>query len=190
MYTCSMCVHTLLYMWFTTTCTYTCPRVYMYTYICMCIYIYIYVCIHANYMYKCTYIVYIRMWLTTTRSKYRYSFQFTKPRHRMHSCPNLIPGPITTPSETETWTPVCVCMCARQQLLTSYVYACHTYVCHTHCIYNRLFMQLRNLCILAQKRQFQMYVDFIYAWLYMGCGYPTVDINYANYICAISVLLA
>ena len=29
-----------------------------------------------------------------------------------------------------------------------------------------------------------------YAWLYMGCGYPTIDINYANYICAISVSLA
>ena len=27
--------------------------------------------------------------------------------------------------------------------------------------------------------------DFIYVWLYMGCGYPTVDINYANYICVI-----
>ena len=35
-----------------------------------------------------------------------------------------------------------------------------------------------------------MYADFIYVWLYMGCGYPTVDINYANYICAILVLLA
>ena len=33
-----------------------------------------------------------------------------------------------------------------------------------HC--NRLFMRPRNLCDLAQKRQ--MYVDFIYAWLYMG----------------------
>ena len=31
-----------------------------------------------------------------------------------------------------------------------------------------------------------MYADFIYARLYMGCGYPTVD-NYPDYICAISV---
>ena len=35
-----------------------------------------------------------------------------------------------------------------------------------------------------------MYADFIYAQLYMGCGYPTLDINYANCICAILVLLA
>ena len=28
---------------------------------------------------------------------------------------------------------------------------------------------------------------FIYVWLYMWCGYPTIDINN---ICAISVLLA
>ena len=42
--------------------------------------------------------------------------------------------------------------------------------------YNCFFMRLRNLCILAPKRQFQMYADFIYARLYMGCGYPTVDI--------------
>ena len=35
-----------------------------------------------------------------------------------------------------------------------------------------------------------MYADFIYAWFYMGCGYPTVDINYTNYISVISVLLA
>ena len=36
-----------------------------------------------------------------------------------------------------------------------------------------------------------MYADFIYAQLYMGCGYPTIDINYVNYTCiyAISVLL-
>ena len=35
-----------------------------------------------------------------------------------------------------------------------------------------------------------MYVDFIYARLYMGCGYPIADINnYANYICVISVLV-
>ena len=27
-----------------------------------------------------------------------------------------------------------------------------------------------------------MYADFIYAQLYMESGYPTVDINYANYI--------
>ena len=26
-----------------------------------------------------------------------------------------------------------------------------------------------------------MYADFIYVWLYMECGYPTVDINYVNY---------
>ena len=30
---------------------------------------------------------------------------------------------------------------------------------------------------------------YIYVRLYMGCGYPTVDINYANYICVISVSL-
>ena len=38
-----------------------------------------------------------------------------------------------------------------------------------------------------------MYVDFIYGWLYVGGGiatYLTVDINYANYICVISVSLA
>ena len=35
-----------------------------------------------------------------------------------------------------------------------------------------------------------MYADFIYAQHYMGCGYPNVDINYVNYICAILVLLA
>ena len=31
-----------------------------------------------------------------------------------------------------------------------------------------------------------MYGDFIYVRLYLGCGYPTTDINYANYmyICA------
>ena len=34
--------------------------------------------------------------------------------------------------------------------------------------------------------QRKLYADFIYVWLYMGCGYPTVDINYANCICAIS----
>ena len=48
-------------------------------------------------------------------------------------------------------------------------------------------MRLRNLCVLTKKR---LYADFIYARLYMGCGYPTVDINYANFICVISVLLA
>ena len=32
-----------------------------------------------------------------------------------------------------------------------------------------------------------MYADFIYAWLYTGCGYPTVDMNYVT--CVISVLL-
>ena len=42
--------------------------------------------------------------------------------------------------------------------------------------YNRLFMQLRNLR-LAKKR---LYADFIYAQLYMGCDYPTVDINSVN----------
>ena len=56
-------------------------------------------------------------------------------------------------------------------------------------VYNRLLMRLKNLCF-SQKRQFQMYADFIYVRLYMGCGYPTVDniitdINYANYISAI-----
>ena len=51
--------------------------------------------------------------------------------------------------------------------------------------YDQLFMQLRNLCVLAKNSQFADY-----AWFYMGCGYPTVDINYANYICAISVLFA
>ena len=30
--------------------------------------------------------------------------------------------------------------------------------------------------------------DFVYAWFYMGCDYPTIDINYMNYICSISVL--
>ena len=53
-------------------------------------------------------------------------------------------------------------------------------------------MRLKNLCILAKKGNFKlMYADFIYAQLYMGCGYPTVDtyINYANYMCAISILL-
>ena len=38
--------------------------------------------------------------------------------------------------------------------------------------YNWLFMWPNSLCVLAQKRQFKMYVDFIYAWLYMRCGYP------------------
>ena len=33
--------------------------------------------------------------------------------------------------------------------------------------YNWLLMRPRNLCDLAQKKQFQMYVDFIYVWLYM-----------------------
>ena len=42
----------------------------------------------------------------------------------------------------------------------------------------------------AQKRQFQMYADFYLCVTLHGCGYPTVDINYANYIFAISVLLA
>ena len=152
MYTCSMCVHTLLYMWFTTTCTYTCPRVYMYMYICIYVYIYIYVCIHANYMYKCTYIVYIRMWLTTTTSKYRYSFQFTKPRHRMHSCPNLIPGPITTPSETETWTPVCVCVCVH---VSSYwlhmcMHVIRMYVIHT--VYITGYLCNSEICAFWPKK--------------------------------------
>ena len=49
-------------------------------------------------------------------------------------------------------------------------------------------MQHRNLSILAKK---EMYADFIYAQLYMECGYPTVNINLCkiNYICAILVLL-
>ena len=65
------------------------------------------------------------------------------------------------------------------------------FVVATQYRYNQLFMRLRNLCVLAKKGNFKCtYVDFIYAWLYMGCGYLTVDINYANYICAIAVLLA
>ena len=43
-----------------------------------------------------------------------------------------------------------------------------------------------EICVFWQKKA--ILVDFIYVWLYMGCGYPTVDINYANI--AISVLLA
>ena len=47
-------------------------------------------------------------------------------------------------------------------------------------------MRLRNLCILAKKGDFKCMQIL---QLYMGCGYPTVDISYANYICVISVLL-
>ena len=51
-----------------------------------------------------------------------------------------------------------------------------------------IYARPRNLCDLAQKRQFQMYVDFIYGWLYMGVWrYPTVD---TNYFCAILISLA
>ena len=56
-----------------------------------------------------------------------------------------------------------------------YVHTCRCTCIYVHVSYNRLFMQLRNLCILAQKRQF---ADFFY----IKCGYPTIDINYVNYI--------
>ena len=43
-------------------------------------------------------------------------------------------------------------------------------------------MQLRNLCVLAQKRQFQMYVCGFYLCVALhGClAILTVDINYAS----------
>ena len=54
--------------------------------------------------------------------------------------------------------------------------------------YNWLFMRPRNLCVLAKNGN--LWILLIYARLHMGCGYPTVDINYVNYACAISVLFA
>ena len=48
--------------------------------------------------------------------------------------------------------------------------------------YNRLLiiMRPRNLCVLANEVNFKCtWILFRYAWLYMGCGYPTIDINYA-----------
>ena len=55
-------------------------------------------------------------------------------------------------------------------------------------MYNQLFKYATQKIVFWPKKA--MYANFIYARLYMGCGYPTVDINYANYICAILVLLA
>ena len=52
-------------------------------------------------------------------------------------------------------------------------------------------MRLRNLCILAQKKAILNVCGFyLYVTLHGVVAILTVDINYANCICAISVLLA
>ena len=43
--------------------------------------------------------------------------------------------------------------------------------------------------LLAPKKAISNVCGFYYVWLVQGVGYPIVDINSADYICAISVLL-
>ena len=46
-----------------------------------------------------------------------------------------------------------------------------------------------EICAFRPKKAILNVCGFFNAQLYMKCGYPIVDdINYANYICAISVL--
>ena len=52
------------------------------------------------------------------------------------------------------------------------------------------FMQLRNLCVLGQKSQFQMYVDFIYAWLSTwGCGYPHCRYKWCELYFSVTIII-